>query len=164
MNTPSCLLIIINFFLRSEGPRSVVTKTEHATPSWIPGSFGFVVLVTAQFVFNLFEIRIIAKLKWICIILDPRDRMKIDDHIVFKPKNKLPCHFPILVGLYREQPCTWSWMHEYCNGPPRDGNWRINCIFQFHTAFYRGSNGEQVSRSRSSMHDYFASQSTVIGA
>ena len=53
------------------------------------------------------RIRMIAKLRRISMKFDPCeylrtfgmrfcDRRKIDNHILYKPKNKLPCYFPIL--------------------------------------------------------------------
>ena len=49
------------------------------------------------------RIRVITKLRWNCMQFEPceylttcRDRRKIDNHILYKPKNILPCYFPIL--------------------------------------------------------------------
>ena len=116
---------------------SIVTKTEQMMLRSSLGLFGYFVPISAQFVFNVLEIcNIFQKMRrvawnsnnvtiwqhWMKFC----DCRKINNHILYKPENKLPHHFPNLVGLYREKPCPWSWIHDDW-GPHRD-SWCINNI------------------------------------
>ena len=95
----------------------------------------FCVLASAPVVFNFVWICMVAKLRWICMKFDLCEfvdnvrnellRSQVNNHILYKPKNELPCYFPILSARI-EKTSPRSWMHD--DYVPV--GWHTNYIFQ----------------------------------